>query len=92
LIDLSMILKKQATKDDINAAMKKASETNLKGYLQYMEDPIVSCDVVGNSHSAIFDSGLTKVTGTIVKAFAWYDNEWGYSFRVVDLAAYMMTL
>jgi glyceraldehyde 3-phosphate dehydrogenase len=92
LVDLSLILKKPATKEEINAAMKKASETTLKGYLQYMEDPIVSCDVVGSAYSAVFDSGLTKVKGNITKVFAWYDNEWGYSSRIVDLAVYMMNL
>ncbi|HNW99732.1 MAG TPA: type I glyceraldehyde-3-phosphate dehydrogenase [Candidatus Cloacimonadota bacterium] len=92
LVDLSLVLNKTVTKEEINAAMKRASETSLKGYLQYTEDPIVSCDIVGNSYSSIFDASLTKVKGNITKVFAWYDNEWGYSSRIVDLAAYMMNM
>jgi glyceraldehyde 3-phosphate dehydrogenase len=69
----------------VNAAMKEAAEGKLRGILQYTEDPIVSQDVVGNPHSAVFDSQLTMVSGDrIVKAFAWYDNEWGFSNRMVD--------
>jgi glyceraldehyde 3-phosphate dehydrogenase len=84
--DLVVQLQTKATADEVNAAMKAASETpGLKGILQYQEDPIVSVDVVGNSHSSIFDSGLTMAKGDMVKCVAWYDNEWAYSCRLVDL-------
>ena len=66
--------------------MKKASETSLKGILEYCEDPIVSSDIVGNDHSCIFDALSTMAFGSLVKVIGWYDNEWGYSCRVVDLA------
>ena len=79
-------LKKKATKEEINAAFKKASETGLKGILEYTEDPIVSTDIIGNSHSCIFDADCTMViSDTMAKVVGWYDNEWGYSNRVVDL-------
>ncbi|MGO1737083.1 MAG: type I glyceraldehyde-3-phosphate dehydrogenase, partial [Leucobacter sp.] len=71
--------------DEINAAYRTAAEGKLSGYLQYSEDPLVSSDIVQNPHSAIFDSGLTNVSGNLVKVSAWYDNEWGYSNRLVDL-------
>jgi glyceraldehyde 3-phosphate dehydrogenase len=84
--DLVAELKTAATADEINAAMKAASESaRMKGILQYQEDPIVSIDIVGNSHSSIFDPALTMTKGTMVKCIAWYDNEWGYSCRLVDL-------
>ena len=86
ITDFTVILKKEVTKEDINAAMKKASETNLKGILEYTEDPIVSSDIVGNDHSCIFDALSTMAFGSLVKVIGWYDNEWGYSCRVVDLA------
>jgi len=90
LVDLTVNVSKTVTKDEINSAMKKAAETSLKGILQYCEDPIVSRDVVGNSHSSIFDSQLTDVIGgKLVKVFSWYDNEWGYSKRTVDLIVFM---
>ena len=79
-------LKKPATVEEVNAAMKKASEGDLKGILEYTEDPIVSVDIVGNPHSCIFDAGATMAIGNMVKVIGWYDNEWGYSNRVVDLA------
>lgn len=85
LTDFVCILNKEATKEEINAAMKKASETNLKGILEYCEDPVVSTDIVGNDYSCIFDSLSTMVSGNLVKVIGWYDNEWGYSCRVVDL-------
>ncbi len=78
-------LEKEATKEHINEAMKKASETYLKGILEYCTDEIVSSDVIGNEHSCIFDSLSTMVLGNMVKVVGWYDNEWGYSCRVVDL-------
>src|SRR5674476_21015 len=85
--DLVAELKTEATADEVNAAMKAASESSrMKGILQYQEDPIVSIDVVGNSHSSIFDPALTMAKGTMVKCVSWYDNEWAYSCRLVDLA------
>ncbi|TCD48641.1 type I glyceraldehyde-3-phosphate dehydrogenase [Chlorobium sp. N1] len=85
MTDLTAILKKPATKEEINAAMKAAAEGPMKGYLEYCTDPIVSQDIVGNPHSSIFDSLLTMSAGTMVKVVSWYDNELGYSTRVVDL-------
>ena len=86
VVDLSVELGKKATKDEINAAMKEASQTYLKGILQYTEDPIVSSDVIGNAHSSVFDSLLTMVMGdNFAKMVSWYDNEFGYSNRCVDL-------
>jgi len=85
LIDFVANLKKEATVEEINAAMKQAAEGPMKGILEYTEDPIVSVDVIHNPHSAIFDAQSTMVVGKKVKVLAWYDNEWGYSYRVVDL-------
>jgi glyceraldehyde 3-phosphate dehydrogenase len=92
LVDLTANLEKAATKEEINAAMKLASETYLQGYLMYCTDPIVSVDVVGNPYSSIYDSLAVYVKGNMVKILSWYDNEWGYSSRVNDLADYMMKL
>jgi glyceraldehyde 3-phosphate dehydrogenase len=83
--DLTVELVKEATAAEINAAMKAAANGALKGYLSYTEDPIVSSDIVTDPSSCIFDSGLTKVIGNQVKIVGWYDNEWGYSNRLVDL-------
>lgn len=83
--DLVAFLKKDVTVEEVNAAMKEAAEGPMKGILEYTEDPIVSQDIVGNSHSSIFDSLFTMVNGNMVKVGSWYDNEWGYSCRVVDL-------
>jgi glyceraldehyde 3-phosphate dehydrogenase len=86
VVDLVAELEKETTAEDINAAMKAAAEGELKGILQYCEDPIVSCDVIGNSYSSIFDSLCTTVMdGNFAKVISWYDNEWGYSCRCVDL-------
>lgn len=85
LVDLVAILKKDVTKEQINAAMKAAAEGPMKGILEYTEDPIVSVDIIHNTHSSIFDALSTMVNGKMVKVLAWYDNEWGYSCRVVDL-------
>jgi glyceraldehyde 3-phosphate dehydrogenase len=85
LIDFVANLKKEATVEEINAAMKQAAEGPMKGILEYTEDPIVSVDVIHNPHSSIFDAQSTMVIGKKVKVLAWYDNEWGYSYRVVDL-------
>ena len=86
ITDLTAVLKKEVTVEEVNAAMKKAAEGPLKGILQYCEDPIVSADIVGDPHSCIFDSELTRVSKNNVKIFGWYDNEYGYANRVVDLA------
>jgi glyceraldehyde 3-phosphate dehydrogenase len=83
--DLSIELKTAATKEEINAAIKAAAEGPLKGILSYTEDPIVSSDIVTDPSSCIFDSALTYVNGNMVKVVGWYDNEWGYSNRLVDL-------
>jgi glyceraldehyde 3-phosphate dehydrogenase len=83
--DLTVELAKEATAAEINAAMKAAAQGALKGFLSYTEDPIVSSDIVTDPSSCIFDSGLTKVIGNQVKIVGWYDNEWGYSNRLVDL-------
>jgi len=89
-VDLTCELEKPTTKDEVNAAMKAAAEGPMKGVLEYTEDPIVSIDIVGNSHSSIFDSGMTKVLdGNFVKIVSWYDNEWGYSCRVAELVVRM---
>lgn len=88
LTDLTCTLAKPATIEEINAAFKSASENDMKGILEYTEDPIVSRDVIGNSHSAVFDAQLTAVLGDknkLVKVIAWYDNEMGYSNRLVEL-------
>ena len=84
--DLTAKLKTEATAEEVNAALKAAAEGSMKGILQYCEDPIVSVDIVGNTHSCIIDAALTKCTGNLVKVFGWYDNEAGYATRVVDLA------
>jgi len=85
LVDFVANLKVEVTKEQVNAVMKKAAEGPLKGILEYTEDPIVSVDVIHNSHSSIFDAQSTMVLGKTVKVLSWYDNEWGYSSRVVDL-------
>jgi glyceraldehyde 3-phosphate dehydrogenase len=84
--DLVVELGREVTAEEVNAAMKAAAEgPKMKGILQYQEDPIVSTDVIGNSHSSIFDPALTMAKGNLVKVVSWYDNEWGYSCRLVDL-------
>jgi glyceraldehyde 3-phosphate dehydrogenase len=84
--DLTVTVSREVTKDEVNAAVKAASESGpLAGYLSYTEDPIVSSDIVTDPASSIFDAGLTKVIGNQVKVVSWYDNEWGYSNRLVDL-------
>jgi glyceraldehyde 3-phosphate dehydrogenase len=83
--DFTVRLKKAATVEEINAAMKAAAESSMKGILEYTEDEIVSIDIVGNTHSCIFDSKLTQVIGNTAKVVGWYDNETGYSSRVADL-------
>jgi glyceraldehyde 3-phosphate dehydrogenase len=85
LTDITFNVKKETSVEAINSAFKKASETTFKGVLEYTEDPIVSIDIVGNTHSCIFDAQMTSVIGTMVKIIGWYDNETGYSSRIVDL-------
>jgi glyceraldehyde 3-phosphate dehydrogenase len=85
LTDLVAILKRDVTKEEVNAAMKAAAEGPMKGILEYCVDPIVSIDVVGNPASSIFDADLTSANGNLVKIMSWYDNEAGYSKRVIDL-------
>ena len=85
LTDITCLLTKSVTIEEINAAFKIASETNLKGILQYMEDPIVSIDIVGNSHSCIYDPEFTSIVGNMIKIIGWYDNEAGYCNRLSDL-------
>ncbi|MFI5060839.1 MAG: type I glyceraldehyde-3-phosphate dehydrogenase [Actinomycetales bacterium] len=89
ITDLTVELEKSATVAEINAAYKAAADGPLKGILKYTEDPIVSSDIVSDPHSSIFDAGLTKVIGNTVKVASWYDNEWGYSNRLVDLTEYV---
>ena len=89
LTDYVFISKKSVTVEKVNQAMKKASKTNLKGILQYSEEPLVSTDIIGNEHSAIFDASLTKVIGKLVKVCSWYDNEWGFSKRMVEMVKLM---
>jgi glyceraldehyde 3-phosphate dehydrogenase len=90
LVDLVVMLKKETTKEEINAAMKKAADGPMNGILVYTEDEIVSVDVIHDPASAIFDAQSTMVNGRMVKVLAWYDNEWGYSARVVDLIEKVM--
>ena len=85
IVDLVAILKKEATSEEINAALKKAAEGPLKGVLGYSEEPLVSSDIVHNNNSAIIDSQLTMTIGNLVKVFAWYDNEWGYSVKMARM-------
>jgi len=86
--DLTAVLKRNVTKEEVNAAMKEAASSSLKGILEYNEDPIVSSDVIGNAHSCIFDAPWTAVMqGNLVKVLGWYDNEYGYSARTADLIA-----
>jgi glyceraldehyde 3-phosphate dehydrogenase len=85
LTDVTAVLAKPATKEEINAAFAAAAEASLKGILEYSNDPLVSSDIVGNPHSCIFDAESTMSMGTLVKIVGWYDNEWGYSNRLADL-------
>lgn len=90
MIDLAVILEKEVTADDINAAMKKAAEGDLARALEYSEEPLVSTDIIGNPHGSIFDSEMTNVQGNLAKVYSWYDNEWGFSNRMVDMMEIMM--
>jgi len=87
--DITCILKKKTTVNEVNAVLKKAANSSMKGFMQYTEEPIVLRDIVGNTHSAIIDGDLTLMIGNLVKIFSWYDNEWGYSNRLADLMKFM---
>lgn len=89
LTDITFNVKREISIDEINLAFKKAAETNLKGILEYTEDPIVSVDVIGNQNSCIFDAQLTSVIDKMVKIVGWYDNEIGYSSRIIDLISFV---
>lgn len=89
-VDFVVELGKETTKEEVNKAFKDASEKDLKGYLQYCEEPLVSSDFIGNPHSSIFDAQLTMVQGNLAKVCSWYDNEWGYSARMIDLLEYII--
>lgn len=90
LVDLVVNLKTDTSIEEVNATIKKAAENEMKGIVEYTEDPIVSVDIIHNPHSAIFDAGCTMLKGRMLKVMAWYDNEWGYSNRVVELVAKLM--
>ena len=93
IVDLTVELEKAVTREEVNEAVRKAAEGALKDILQYQEDPIVSTDIIGNSHSSIFDPALAQVMeGNLVKVISWYDNEWGYSSRVNDLISRLAAL
>ncbi|MEX0831884.1 MAG: type I glyceraldehyde-3-phosphate dehydrogenase [Nitriliruptoraceae bacterium] len=87
--DLSLLLSRDVTVDDVNGAMKAAAEGPLRGIMEYTTDPIVSIDIVGNPHSCVFDSLATMATGRLIKVLGWYDNEWGYSTRLAEFTAYV---
>jgi glyceraldehyde 3-phosphate dehydrogenase len=89
IVDLTAVLAREVTKEEVNAAMKEAAAGAMKGILAYSEDPIVSSDIVGQQASCIFDAPLTMVSGSLVKVCGWYDNEVGYSARCVDLLGLM---
>lgn len=85
MTDITFNVKRETSVEAINNAFKTAAQSRLKGIVQYTEDPIVSIDVVGNSHSCVFDSKMTSVLGKMVKVIGWYDNETGYSSRIIEL-------
>jgi glyceraldehyde 3-phosphate dehydrogenase len=86
IVDLVVTVGRETSKEEVNAAFKERADTGpLEGILQYTEDPIVSSDIATTPYSAVFDAPLTMVTGNLVKVFAWYDNEWGYSNRLVEV-------
>jgi glyceraldehyde 3-phosphate dehydrogenase len=87
--DVTAMLKREVSVSELNAAVKAAAEGPMKGVIRYNEDPIVSSDIVGDPHSGIFDAPLTKTMGRMAKFFVWYDNEWGYATRMVDVLELM---
>ena len=93
VVDLTVNLEKPATYEEICAAVKKASENEFKGIIEYVDEPVVSSDFLHDAHTSIFDSTAgIMLTDTFVKLVAWYDNEWGYSNKLVDLACYISTV
>ncbi len=92
ITDITAIVKSEANKDQVNKKFREAAENNLKGVISYSEEPLVSIDIVGDPHSCIFDSQLTSVMGNMVKIMGWYDNEYGYSSRLADLAEKMANM
>jgi glyceraldehyde 3-phosphate dehydrogenase len=89
ITDFVAVLNREVGKDEVNAAFKAAADGPLRGVLEYTDAPIVSSDIVTNPHSCIFDSDLTMTLGRMVKVLGWYDNEWGYSNRLVDLVLHI---
>jgi len=89
IVDFVCVVEKETNKEEVNSLIKKYAETKMNGILQYTEDEIVSTDVIGNSNSSIFDSKLTQVNGNMIKVLSWYDNEFGYSNRIVDLIKWL---
>jgi glyceraldehyde 3-phosphate dehydrogenase len=89
ITDLTVVSERPVTREEVLAVYKKAAEGELSGILKYTEDEIVSSDIVTDPHSSIFDAGLVRVLGTQVKLSSWYDNEWGYSNRLVDLTEFV---
>ncbi len=85
-------MNRDVTVEEVNNAMKQAAEGGLKGILQYTEDPIVSTDIIHNAHSCILDAQSTMANGSLVKVVGWYDNEWGYASRTVDIAKKLMAV
>ena len=92
LTDITCVLKNSPSREEINLAFKTAALGSLKGIVGYTEDPIVGVDVIGNSNSVLFDSEFTSVVGNLVKVIGWYDNEWGYSHRLIDVLKYWLLL
>ena len=90
IVDLAVWLKKDTTTEEVNNAIRQAAQGPMNGVLDYCEDPIVSIDITGDAHSSVFDSGMTMVSGRFAKLFSWYDNEWGFSNRMVDMARKMI--
>jgi glyceraldehyde 3-phosphate dehydrogenase len=92
MIDVALVLKTEATREAILQVVKEAADSHLKGILEYSTENLVSTDIIGNPHSSIFDAQLADARGRLVKVFSWYDNEWGYSNRVVNLVGKMAKL
>ena len=93
IIDVVLTLKREVTKDEVNKVLKNSSDTNLKGIMAYTEEPIVSSDIIGESHSSIIDGLSTMVLGgksNLVKVLSWYDNEWSFACRLVDLVKFIL--
>ena len=89
VVDFTAVLDREVTKDEVNAAFKRASEGSLKGIMDYTEEPLVSSDLKGDAHSTIVSAMDTIVLGNMVKIISWYDNEWGYACRLADITAFV---